>query len=104
MQVSVHRRSHGAVVDVRGRFVYGEPVRDLHECVRRLVSQGIAQVVIDLGETSTVDSVGLEALVASYATCMKSGARLKVINANSKARKALHVTKLDSLFDVAASN
>ena len=35
---------------------------------------------------------------------MKSGARLKVINANRKARKALYITKLDSLFEVTPSN
>ena len=48
MQISVHQRSDGAVVDVSGRLVHGEPVRDLSEGVRRLVSQGFAEVVIDL--------------------------------------------------------
>ena len=57
-------------------------------------------MVINLSGASNLDSVGLEALVASYVTCSRSGAHLKVVNANVKARKLLHTTKLDSLFDV----
>ena len=98
MEISIRRIQDRAVVDVSGRMVYGTPVRDLHDAVRQLVGQGVDVVVVNLEHVSYLDSTGLEVLIAAYVTCMRSGAGLSVINANSKARTALQVTKLNAIF------
>ena len=98
MEISIRRNDEGAVIDVSGRMVFGTHVRDLHDAVRQLVGQGTSVIVVNLGQVSYLDSTGLEMLVASYVTCIRSGAGLSVINASPRATEVLRVTKLDSLF------
>ena len=98
MEIMIRQNDGGVVIDVSGRMVYGAPVRDLQDAVRQLVGQGVELIVVNLEEVSHLDTSGLEALVATYVTCKRSGRGLGVINANSRATEVLRVTKLDRLF------
>ena len=103
MEISIQRTDDKAVIDVSGRMVYGETVRDLHMGVKELVAQGVNWIVVNLGEVSYLDSSGVEALMASYSTCMKVQGGLRLINVHGKARTVLHITKLESLFGLSSN-
>lgn len=98
MKLSIQAEQDATVIAVSGRLVHGEAVRNLHDSVETVVAQGANTIVVNLSDVAALDSSGLEALIAAYITCQKSGARLKVVEPNEKTRKILEVTKLDSLF------
>ena len=98
MEILTRPSNQGVVVEVSGRMVYGTPVHDLHDAVRQLVAQGVDAICVDLAHVSALDSTGLEILIASYVTCMRGGAAMRLINPGPKAKIALQVTKLDALF------
>lgn len=98
MEISIQKNDDGAVLEVRGRLVYGEPIRDLHSSVKDLVSQGVKKVVVHLGGVSYLDSSGIEALLAAYRTCTESGGTFRLDQVQGSPRKVLHITRLESMF------
>jgi len=103
MEISIQKNQDTAVIDCKGRMVYGESVRDLHAEVKKLVTDGVSSIVVDFGEVSYLDSCGVEALMASYVTCTNANGGLRLTNVHGKARKVLHITKLETLFGLPAN-
>jgi len=103
MEISIHRNDDRAVIDLSGRVAYGQPVGDLYLTIKELVDLGVIRIVLDLHEVSYLDSVGVGALMTAYTTCAKNGGDLRLINVHGKAKKVLHITKLESLFGLPAN-
>ncbi len=103
MQISIQQSEDKAVISISGRMVYGEPVRELDVGVKKLIDRGVSWIVVDLGEVSYLDSCGVEALMASYVNCSKVRGELRLINVHGKARRVLHITKLESLFGLSCN-
>ena len=53
------------LVDVRGRITLGPETEALRSKLKQLIDSGQQRVILDLGEVSYIDSVGLSTLVAS---------------------------------------
>jgi anti-anti-sigma factor len=58
------------------------------------------RIVLDLGNTSFVDSAGLGALIAARTSALNRGAGMKLANLTKKIKDQLHITKLVTVFDV----
>ena len=98
MLIRVHTEDKSAVLDVAGRLVYGEPVRDLHSKVKDLVQDGVNQVVVCLTGVSYLDSSGIESLLAAYRSCTESGGTFQLDQVEGAPRKVLRITRLEELF------
>lgn len=89
-----------AVLALDGRVVLGEETSALRETVKSLISQGKKKLVLDMKNVTKIDSSGLGALVAAYASAKSADATLRLINLGPHLNQLLQVTKLFTVFEV----
>lgn len=67
---------------------------------RDAIGAAVAQaprVVVDLGQTTFIDSSGLGALVSGLKTCRQAGGDLRIAAAGEQVRTVLKLTNLDRI-------
>lgn len=82
------------VVSVRGRLNMSS-ARRLKEVLDELVGAGTTRLVIDMGETSFLDSSGLGALIAGLKAARQAGGDLRVARPTEAVRTVFSLTNLD---------
>ena len=88
------------IVDVSGKVTLGDGGDVvLKDKMQSLVQQGRKKVLLNLADVSYVDSAGLGEIVQSYATVMKNGGQLKLLNVTKRIRDLLSITKLLTVFE-----
>jgi anti-sigma B factor antagonist len=92
-----------AVLNLKGAFRLGDGDGTLKDKVHSLVFQGNKQVVLDLGELTSMDSAGLGELVSVHATVTRSDGKVKICNLTKRVSDLLMITKLLMVFDVCDS-
>ena len=96
MQPPQRPAEHIVVVDPQGRAASGgASVAGLHDRLLSSIEQGQKAILLDVGQVSYADSLLLGELVQAYASAIKRGATVKLINVTNRLRKLLQVTKLD---------
>jgi anti-sigma B factor antagonist len=102
MSVVLNRRQSGDVIilDISGRVTLGEGASTLRNAIRSLAREGHTKILLNLGEATYIDSSGLGVLVSGFATVARSGGQLKLLNAISRVKDLLLITKMYTVFDV----
>ena len=88
------------VLDLAGKLGLGESNRQLHESIKRLVSEGKTQIVINLEKVTHIDSSGLGELVSSFTTLKANNGALKLTNVNDRVNDLMTITKLYTVFEI----
>ena len=70
--------------------------RELHS----LVEEGTKELVIDLINVETIDSVGIGVLIAAGNSLTKAGGKLRIVNASEDLYELFRVMRLDHHFEV----
>ena len=78
----------------------GEGHGKLLHTIRDIVSGGQRRVLVSLGGVDYIDSHGLDELVSCYTTARDCGAELKLVNIPEKVNYLMHITKLDTVFEI----
>ena len=100
MHISERTVGDVVIVDVSGKVTLGDGGDVvLKDKMQSLVQQGRKKVLLNLAEVSYVDSAGLGEIVQSYATVMKNGGALKLLNVTKRIKDLLSITKLVAVFD-----
>ena len=100
MHISERTVGDVVIVDVSGKVTLGDGGDVvLKDKMQSLVQQGRKKVLLNLAEVSYVDSAGLGEIVQSYATVMKNGGALKLLNVTKRIKDLLSITKLLTVFD-----
>src|SRR5215210_139472 len=86
------------VVDLAGKVQLGETNRQLHEALRKLVSDGKKRVILNLEKVSAIDSSGLGEIVAGFSTLLNAGGQLKLVNMPARVNDLMTITKLYTVF------
>jgi anti-anti-sigma factor len=104
MQLSLQNQKLGDVVVIRcqGRIVVGPEIRALQLELEKL-TQLTKKVVLQLGEVSFIDSVGLGALVRQFGVLRANGGDLKLCQVSPFLLQVLQVTNLLRIFPIHAS-
>ncbi len=99
-KIGVRRLNDGIiVVDCAGRLIFGDETAALRDLVRSLVKDGV-QIVLNLADTTYIDSGGLGTLVALYTTARNAGGAIKLARLTQRVGDLLQVTKLLTVFEV----
>ena len=88
------------ILDLSGKLGLGESNRQLHRSIKRLVSEGKTQIVINLGKITQIDSSCLGELVGGYTTLKASNGELKLYNVNDRVTDLMTITKLYTVFEI----
>jgi anti-anti-sigma factor len=99
--LKVHTKTLGnvAVVCLQGRMVNGETA-SLREAVDSQTRVGM--LFLDLSRVSTIDASGLGLMLELRRLTQSRGIRFKLMNVTQAVRRVLEVTRLDSVFEIAA--
>ena len=100
MKVSTRQMDSITIVELSGRITLGEESAALRETIGALVGKGNKKILLKLGEVTYIDSSGIGALVSAFNVIRGQGGELKLVNVTQKVRDLLHMTKLDTLFDI----
>ena len=87
------------VVAVRGEIhvtTAGEFSRRFHE----ILGRGRSRVVLDLSDTTFIDSTGLSVLLNCLRRINRNRGRLTIVCSNPTVLRLFHVTRLESTFDI----
>jgi len=97
----VEKESGGiTILDLAGRVTLGEESNQLRTKIKEVLAKGKRRLILDLADTSYIDSAGLGTLVAGYTSAQSQGASMKLANLTKKFREQLHITKLVTVFEV----
>ena len=98
-QVVVDRTTAGDIAIVRfsRRAELTNTSLDLSALVETIRFENDTKVLIDLSNVSRIDSTGLGMLMNCYCHAVKNQGVLKLLNPNAQIKRALNVTKIDSV-------
>lgn len=88
------------LLDIRGRVTLGPETEALRSKVRELLEAGRRHILLDLGEVTYIDSVGLSTLVASFTSARKLGGDVKLVHLPRGVHQLLQITRLSTVFDI----
>jgi anti-sigma B factor antagonist len=100
LNISERQADGVTILDLTGRITIGEGSVALRTAIRRLLSEGKKNILLNLGGVSYIDSSGIGELVSSFTTVKKDGGSLKLLNLTQKVQDLLAITKLLTVFDV----
>ena len=101
--LKIHTAKFGTVATLclEGRIVIGETA-GLLNAVRSQV--GVGTIVLDLARITLIDAAGLGVLLGLREETQSQGVRLKLMNLTGRVSQVLEITRLNSVFDVAAKH
>jgi len=86
------------VLTPRGMLLGGRETDELHEKIKELDQAGNQRLIIDLGKTTYMSSMGLAALFRARATYLKREAQVKVCCIDKKVRQMFVLVKLPLVY------
>lgn len=84
------------VVTPRGRLNM-VAARRMKELLSELVASGTPRIVVDMGETTVLDSSGLGALIAGLKSARQAGGDLRLARLTEAVRLVLELTNMDTV-------
>jgi anti-sigma B factor antagonist len=88
------------VVDAVGRITLGEGASIFRDTIRDLAAKGNKKILVNLTETSYIDSSGIGEMVSSFTTVTNHGGQLKLLGLTKRVKDLLQITKLYTVFEV----
>ena len=86
------------VLTIHGPLLNGPEVSSFHDNVKRLLQDGITNVVVDFSHVKWFGSAMLGVIIASLASVKKAGGDIRLTGVTTKIESVLMVTKLASVF------
>jgi anti-sigma B factor antagonist len=102
MAFTVKREGSVTVVDVDGQLIVGNR-QELKQKVLDELEGGARKFLIDFTRTGYIDSSGLGVLVSLSKKIREQGGELRLSTLNEDLRTLFELTKLDTLFRIAAT-
>ena len=101
MNFAIRTEEHGevAVIVLAGEVdLYTAP--ELKQELIRVIEQGVDSVVVDMTDTSFIDSTTLGVLVSGLKRLRPNGGRLALVISDRNIRKVFDITGLDRVFPI----
>lgn len=89
-----------SIVEFDGRLVAGDAVEAFRAKMESLLASGIRHAVLDLSETSYIDSSALGCLVMTHTSFQKAGGKVTLFGLSSNQLELLIITKLTTVFQL----
>jgi len=100
MSLDVRTVGDVTVLTPKGMLLGGKETDELQAKIRELTEAGNKKLLINLGNTTFMNSVSLGVLIAGHTSYAKRGAKMKLAAVDKKIQNIFVVTKLSLVFDV----
>ena len=87
------------ILEPSGKITIGVGDVALREAVHDAVEGGCKKLLVDLSDTTTMDSSAIGELVSAYTTVTNRGGQLKLLNLPPKVADILQITQLITVFE-----
>jgi anti-sigma B factor antagonist len=88
------------MLDMRGRITLGPETEALRTKLKDLLAAGHRHIIVNLGEVTYLDSVGLGTLIGAYTSTANTGGSLKLLHLPRGVQQLLQVTRLSTVFEI----
>ena len=88
------------ILDLRGRITLGPETEAIRTKLKDLLNAGQHHIILNLGEITYLDSVGLGTLIGAYTSTKNMGGSLKLLHLPRGVQQLLQVTRLSTVFDI----
>jgi len=88
------------VLDLKGRIRNTGTTRGLHKSIRRLVEEGITQILLNLSQVTHIYASGLDELVASRVTVSNKSGEIKLLHLTERMHEVMTTANLSAAFDI----
>ncbi|MBN8545879.1 MAG: STAS domain-containing protein [Ignavibacteria bacterium] len=99
MKMKVTERYEAIVIELKGNVLGGPEANEYSDTIKKFLSEGKKNIVVDLGEVKFMNSSGLGMLIAGLTTVNKENGKLKLANVEEKIHSLLVITKLVTIFE-----
>lgn len=100
MKIAMRHREGVTIIEPKGKITIGAGDIALRDTVQEALEAGADKILINMAETTTIDSSGIGELVAAYTTVTNRGGGLKLLHLPPKVHDILQITQLVQVFDV----
>ena len=99
MAVSTRKVGDVTIVDLKGKITIGVGDVALRSAVQEALQGGAKKILLNMKDTTTIDSSGVGELVGSYHAVTSRGAKLRLAQIPDKVMDLLTITRLITVFD-----
>ena len=100
MSLDVRTPGEVTIITPKGMLLGGKETDELQGKIKELVEAGNKKLLINLGQTTFLNSVSLGVLIGAHSSYAKRGAEMKLCAVDKKIQNIFVVTKLSLVFDV----
>ncbi len=100
MALDVRTVGDVTILTPKGMLLGGKETDELQSKIKELADAGNKKLLINLGQTTFMNSVSLGVLIAGHSNYAKREAKLKLCAVDKKIQNIFVVTKLALVFDV----
>jgi anti-anti-sigma factor len=100
MHIDEQRIADVTVLRLSGRLELYDGDAVLRDWIDRLVEEGRVNLVLDMQHVIRLDSAGIGLLVAKFLSVKRRGGAIKLLHLTERSRRLLHMTRLDSIFEI----
>jgi anti-sigma B factor antagonist len=100
MSLDVRSSGDVTILTPKGMLLGGKETDELQGKIKELVEAGNKKLLINLGQTTFLNSVSLGVLIGAHSSYAKREAEMKLCAVDKKIQNIFVVTKLSLVFDV----
>lgn len=100
LEITERRLGPVTIVELRGQLVADDGDDSFIKRITALVSFGHANLLVDFGRVTYIDSGGIGALVSMFLRVGRRGGRLKLLRPSERVCRSLHMTRLVDVFEI----
>ncbi|HUK86120.1 MAG TPA: STAS domain-containing protein [Terriglobales bacterium] len=87
-----------AVVDCRGRIIFGDETAELRQLVRNLIGLS-PRIVLDLTQVDHIDSNGIGTLVGLHVAARNAHGVIKLVGLVANVKNVMDTTRVGTIFE-----
>jgi anti-sigma B factor antagonist len=99
MKIEARNEQGVTIISPKGKITIGVGDVKLREAVNEALEASARNILLDLGDVSTIDSSGVGEMVSAFTTVKNRGGVLKLANLPSKVTDILQITQLITVFE-----
>ncbi len=99
MRFKVKEHYEAVVIELKGNVMGGPETQEFHDLIKKLLSEGKKNIIVDLGSVKFMNSTGLGMLIGAFTSVKNAGGRFVLANATEKIESLLVITKLITIFE-----
>ncbi|MDQ6802507.1 MAG: STAS domain-containing protein [Acidobacteriota bacterium] len=100
MKVEVRYENDVTVIVPVGSLVIGQPEQAINETVTRLLADGRARLVVDLGEVRKIDSSGIETLLTACQRAREAAGDVRLARVAPRFQTLLEIAHLTNVLKI----